>query len=130
MAGREQELVDYSGGGSGRDSRLSAGYSFEHRAELRCLEVLQQIALCSGLYRSEEIGLVLADREHHDGDLGVARLDFGRRFEAGDVGHPDVHQNDVGCGAVDEIDRLSAVGSLAHDLMTPGQQQRCDSVAE
>ena len=61
---------------------------------------------------------------------GWRSLIAGRGLEARDLRHPDVHQDDVGRGLVDQLDRLVAVGRLAHDLVAPGQQQRGDAVAE
>ena len=46
------------------------------------------------------------------------------RFEAVHLGHADVHEDDVGLLARDELDRLDAVGGLADDLDVVGRAQQ------
>ena len=62
-------------------------------------------------------GLVEVERREHDdaGRVGVAQ-ELGCRSEAVEHGHPDVHQHDVGLRGAHDVDRLAAVGRLAHDL--------------
>src|ERR1035437_4195395 len=65
---RAQELVDDSRGSGRRDGGLATSNAFEHRAQLRRFEVLEQVALGAGLDGAEEVGLILADRQHDDGN--------------------------------------------------------------
>ena len=65
------ELGQDSGGGRWGDGGFAAGNGLEHPAQLRALEILEQVALGAGFDGSEEIVLVLAHGEHHDLDLGV-----------------------------------------------------------
>ena len=62
----------------------------------------------------------------HD-DLGVRRRlqDPGQRLEAVHVRHGDVEQQQVGPVGRGELDRLHAVGTLAHDIEQTGQLQVC-----
>jgi len=125
-----EELVDDSSGRSRGDGRLAARHPLQHRAELRRLQVLQQIALGAGLDGAEQIGLVLAHGQHHDGHLRMAVVDRRRGLDTGHVRHSHVHQDDIGRRLVYKIDGLRTVGRLAHDLMAPSQQQRGDTISE
>jgi hypothetical protein len=99
-------------------------------SKLGRFEVLEQIALGAGLDGAEEIGLFLADREHDDGDLGVALLDLRGGLQATHVRHADVHQNHFRRRLIHQLDRRAAIGSLAHYFVAPGQQQRRHAIAE
>ena len=65
------------GGRSRCDGRLAAGHAFEHRSQLWRFEVLEQVTLSACFDGPEEVGLVLADRQHDNRDLGMALLDPG-----------------------------------------------------
>ncbi len=119
-----------SSGRRRRDRGLAPSHALEHRTQLRRLEVLEQIALGAGLDRTEQVGFVLAHGQHDDRDFGVAGLDLGRRLQSGEVGHPNVHEDDVRRGLVYEIDRLVAVRRLSDHFVAPGEQERSHAIPE
>ena len=65
-------------------------------------------------------------REHEDGDLGVRAHDQSRRLGAGELGHAEIHQHDIGADLVDEADRSRPVTGLPRDLEALDERQQGD----
>ena len=91
-----QKVADDPGGGGGRDGRVTTGHRVDHRPQLGRLEVLEQVAACTGPDRREQVLLVLADGEHHDRGLRADGGDRPGRLDPAHPRHPHVHQDQVG----------------------------------
>jgi len=66
--------------------------------------------------RGQSVEDVLVELEGRQDDDPSDARDLARRLDPVDVRHADVHQDDVGALAADELDRLAAVGRFTHDL--------------
>ena len=80
----------------------------------RAGRVFEQEAARAGLEGGEDVVVgVEGGEDQHLGAAGLGHLSGG--LDAVHGGHPDVHEGYVGCGGLDEPDRLEAVGCGADD---------------
>ena len=124
------ELLDDPDRRRRTDRGLAATDRLEHGPQLRRLEVLEQVALGTGLDRLEEVILVLGDGEDDDGDRRLGRLDPRRRREPGPARHADVHEHQVRPDLGGQRDRLVLAAGEPHDIVAPRPDERRDPVAE
>jgi hypothetical protein len=88
----------------------------DRRDELLRRGVLEQEAARAGAQPVVDVLVEIDGREDEDARGGFHRREAPGRLEPVDVGHPDVHQRDVGCKAPDGGDGLLAVGSFVEVL--------------
>jgi hypothetical protein len=92
---------------------------------------LQQVAARAGAHRGEDRVVVLEHRQHEHPDVGAARDDLARRLDAVQLGHLDVHHDDVGLQLLRHGHGLGAVDGLADHLdELVGRQQRAQPSPE
>jgi hypothetical protein len=78
--------------------------------------VLEEIALGAGGEGADEEGLVAVHAQHNDADVGIALDDLRRRVDAVELGHSDIHDNNVGRELFGEADGFAAIGGFADDF--------------
>src|ERR1019366_2172529 len=76
--------------------------------------VLEQVASSSCLQGREEVVLVAVGGEDDHLCLGVVGADPSQGFDAVDIGHLNVHEDDVGFRLPRLRDRLGAIGRSGH----------------
>src|SRR6267154_2836971 len=79
------------------------------------LRVLEHVAAGPGLQSLNHVVVSFERGEHEDLDLRVVGEDPARGFDAVEVRHFDVHQDDVRLESCRELDYVKAVYGLAHD---------------
>jgi hypothetical protein len=114
--GEPGERLDDATGDRGRQHGLALVDDVDRRYELLRRGVLEQEAARAGAQPVVDVLVEIEGREDEDARGGFHRREAPGRLEPVDVGHPDVHQRDVGCKAPDGGDGLLAVGSFAEDL--------------
>jgi hypothetical protein len=78
--------------------------------------VLEEIALGTGGEGADQKGLVAVHAQHNDADIGIALDDLGRRVDAIELGHSNVHDDHVGRELFGEADGFAAIGGFADDI--------------
>jgi len=102
----------------GKDDAVAAGHGADGGDDGVRARPLEQEPGRPGSQGGEDV-VVGADRGHdQDPRRVVEREDPFRRPDAVDVGHPDVHADDVGPVAADRCDCLRAVRGLPDDVMS------------
>ena len=84
--------------------------------ELLGLLVLQDEAAGAGAERLVDVLVEVEGREDQDPGLAVGREDLPGGLKAVQLGHPNVHEHDVGLKARSLMNGLVAVGGLGHDV--------------
>ena len=84
--------------------------------ELLGPRVLQQEAGSAGAQRLEDVLVALEGRHDQDAGRRTRLGDAAGGLDAVDLRHPDVHQDHVGPGGRDEVERRAAVLRLPDDL--------------
>jgi hypothetical protein len=79
-------------------------------------DLLEEIPGRARLDGVVEIGFLVADRQHDDLGAGGDLLDGGACLDPAPLGHPHIHQDDVGQQVGGLLDGLGAVARLPHDL--------------
>ena len=128
-------------GGGARDGRANSWRSLRARAGVSAgsprltpssrlkkssrFEVLEQVSLGPRLDRLEEIGVVVGGGQDHHLDLGLLGADQPGGGEPVDLGHREVHQDDVGLELAGELDGLAAVPRLGRRPRGRGPRGGC-----
>ena len=78
--------------------------------------VLRQEAARAGTDDGGDVRVLGGDRQRDDASRGIAVEDLARRLGALEVGHPDVHQHDIGSELVGESNAHASAGRLGDHL--------------
>src|SRR5262245_59201001 len=108
-------LREDAGGGRVEVDLVVVGGADRGRDVVR-VGVLEDEAARAGLQRRGDLLLLDEARQRDDLDLRVGDLDPADRADPVELGHHDVHQDDVGLELVHEVHALQAVLRLADDL--------------
>ncbi len=119
-----RELLDQASGDLRREQRVAVGHDAHRVEEVVGERVLEQEAARPGLERAVDVLVEVEGGEDQDPGVDLALGDRPGRLEAVHLGHADVHQDDVGSLAHDEVDGLDAVGRLTDDLDVVGGAQQ------
>ena len=123
-------LLDHHGGDLGGEHRATA-HGLAHGVHDRVgVGALQDV---SGGARNEHVAdraLLLHAAERDHADVGSRGLQTACRLDPVHVGHPDVHQHDIGGKPPDELDRLFARACLADHFEVFAAQQEHQRLAE
>jgi hypothetical protein len=117
-AGRgARELLDQPLGDRGRDQRLAGGEGVDRGDELLGRSVLEQEAARASPQRLVDVLVEVECRQdqHRGRGLSVGEDPAGC-LEPVQVGHLDVHQDDVGTAPARELDGVAPVDRLADDV--------------
>jgi hypothetical protein len=114
--GEPGERLDDATGDRGRQHGLALVDDLDRRDELLRRGVLEEEAARAGAQPVVDVLVEIEGREDEDARGGLHRREASGRLEPVDVGHPDVHQRDVGSKAPDGGHGLLPVGGFAEDL--------------
>ena len=117
------QVGDEPPGHARRQQRVAPGHHPDRLEQVGGLGVLDQEAAGPGADRLVDVlvGLEGGQDDHLDPGQVVVGGDAPGGFQAVHPGHPDVHQHHVGALAAGQVDRLRAVGGLAHHLEVVGR---------
>src|SRR5579872_7008583 len=107
---QREEAGDQAPGGGGREQGVAAGNRPDRVDQHVRARSLAEESAGPGAQRLENVLVDLEggqDQDLHPGQVLVGRDLAGRR-QAVELGHPDVHQHDVGPGLARQLDRLPA----------------------
>ena len=110
--GQGGELGEQLARHRGVDQRLATVHRPDRLGHLVQRDVLQQIAAGAGADRLEQILFLVTDRQHDDLRARHDILGGAAGFDAAALGHPDVHEHDVGQRLPGHGHRLGAVARL------------------
>ena len=115
------ELGDQPPGDGRGQQRVARGDDADAGGQLLGRDVLEQEAAGARPQRLVDVLVEVEGREHEDADATVGRRvaaarDPPGRLDAVELGHADVHQDDVRRQASGLVDRLAPVRGLADDL--------------
>jgi hypothetical protein len=111
-----RELFDHAFGDSGGEQRITVGNDANCGDQLFGRVVLENEAAGAGTEGLVDVLVEVECRQDEDPGRVIGGEDAPGRFEAVELGHPDVHQHDRGSIADGLIDRLEAVACLGDDL--------------
>ena len=94
------------------DFALADGMNSGNQITFR--RVLQQIGPRSCLQRADHIALVGVHAENHDRRFRAGGGDLACRLDAVQIGHGDVHHDDVRRHGFSHAHAFAAIGGLAH----------------
>ncbi len=114
--GRDEPLLDRR-----VEVGVSVGDGADRAFDLFCARVLGEIAVRAGLQRREERVVVGVGGEHEHVRFGQGRANRPCRLGAVQLGHAEVHEDDVGAQLAGELDGFDAVGGRADDLDVVGE---------
>ena len=121
------ESLDQAAGDRRREQSVSLADCEHSGRKLLGWQVLEEESAGTGLERVVYVFVKVERGEDHHANAGGGRVgqDQARRLDAVEVGHADVHQDDIGGEPFRPDDRLGAIGRLAHHLHTrlPFQDQ-------
>ena len=127
------ELLDHAAGHTGREERLAARDEAHRGQQVDRLGVLHEESAGAGAERLEDVLVEREGREDHDPDGGEAGVggDLAGGGETVELGHADVHQDDVGLLLARERERLAAVARLAdHPDVVLGVEEGAEAAAD
>ena len=110
------ELRDHPTGDRGRQEGVAAGDRAHGGDQLLGRVVLEDEPAGAGLQRPVDVLVEVEGRQDQDPAGRVGGEDAPGRLEPVQLGHPDVHQDDVGADASGLGDGLETVAGLGHDL--------------
>ena len=111
-------------GVTSRGDHATSGRGLADRVEdLVGIGVLQDVAGGAGDQHLPDGVLIVDAGKGDDADLREGRLQQACRLDPVHLGHPDVHQHDVGLGGADEVHRVGAVPHRPHDQELLGPQE-------
>ena len=100
----------------GPGSGLAAQGAAQHGQHLRRADVLQQIPLRTALQRLEELFVVIADGQHHDGHVRQGLFDLPGGLQPIHAWHLYIHQDEIGPELAGLDHRLEPVIRLTDHL--------------
>ena len=104
----EQNFAD-----GGAEERFAFGYSVNGLDEVGLGGVFQKVAFGAGFERAEDVAFVGMHAEHDDGNFGIGLRHLKGGFDAVEIGHADVHHDDVGLQGFCQGDGFAAVVGFA-----------------
>src|SRR5262249_7633316 len=93
-------------------------------------EVLEQIALCATLDRVEQVRVVLGRGQDDHLDLRLLGADQPRSSQTVQLGHVQIHQQDVRPQPSSLLDRLATVARLADDVYPARLEEASQSISK
>src|SRR6266568_2681972 len=115
---------------AGRQVRFASRDRLEGELELRDIGPLEEITRGAGAQRLRHVLFSGVHREDQHAGAGGLFGDAGRRLEAVETGHGDVHDDDIGAVAAGELEGFAPVRRL-RDHLDPADlpQHRADALA-
>ena len=128
---RHREVLDHALRDVGPEDRLAAADRRDRAHDVVLIGALEQVALGAGAHGREDGVVVLEHRQHEHADVRALGDDLARRLDAVELGHVQIHDDDVGLQRLGGGDRLGAGRRLAHDLrLAERREQRAEPSAE
>lgn len=122
VGARAGEAFDEAAGGGGRRQRFTAPDRADGGRQVLGRDVLEQKAAGSGGQRRVHVPVEVEGGQHEDARRVGDGEDPAGGLQAVQLGHPDVHQDDVGPGAPYRLHRFVAVGGLRDDVDAVGAE--------
>ena len=110
------EVVEDAAGGARPEDGLTTGDAAQDRGDLVFIGVLEQVAACAGTHRGQQQLVVLEHREHDDADRRVGGGDAAGRLDPVELGHAQVHDDEIGGELIGELDDFVSVGGDGDDV--------------
>jgi hypothetical protein len=117
------ELVDDPAGDSGSEDTVAGGDGADGVVQLVGVVVPEEEAAGARSERAEGVVVDLEGGEHDHPDPSEVRVlgDGAGGFDAVNLRHADVHENDVGSSTAGEVDGVTSICGLADDDEVVGE---------
>ncbi|GGT81445.1 hypothetical protein GCM10010244_02090 [Streptomyces coeruleorubidus] len=118
-------------GDGGREESVAGTDRADGRGQMLWRDVLEEEAAGPGGQCRVDVPVEVEGGQDDDaGGVGGAGEDAAGGLQAVHLGHPDVHQHDVGTCAAGRFDRFGSVGRLGDDVDAVGAEDQSESGAD